>query len=150
VGKATIYRRWRTKDELALELLMELAAPHIAVAETGDTREELISVVMNVVRALTETSFGPILRALLAQIAINPALGDPFRATVVRARREEVSRVIERGIARGDLRPDTDASIATELLAGPAYFRLVFGGELDRALAEGVVEVVLAGVGTRS
>lgn len=60
------------------------------------------------------------------------------------------ARVIERGVARGDLRPDADASIATELLAGPAYFRLVFGGELDRALAEGVVDVVLAGVGTRS
>jgi AcrR family transcriptional regulator len=150
VGKATIYRRWRTKDELALDLLMELAAPHIAVPETGDTREELIGVVMNVVHALTETSFGPVLRALLAQVAINPAIGDPFRATVVRARREEVARVIDRGIARGDLRPGLDASIATELLAGPAYFRLVFGGALDRALAEGVVDALLAGIGTRS
>ena len=145
VGKSTIYRRWPTKDDLVLELLMELAAPHIAVAEADDTREELVAVVMNVVRALTETAFGPVLRALLAQIAINPAVGDPFRATVVQARRDAVSRVIARGIERGDLRPDADASIATELLVGPAYFRLIFGGALDRPFAESVVDAVLEG-----
>lgn len=145
VGKSTIYRRWKTKDELVLELLMELAAPHIAVEEADDTRDELIAVTMNVVRGLTETSFGPVLRALLAQIAINPAIGDPFRATVVQARRDAVAAVIERGIGRGDLRPDVDASIATELLVGPAYFRLIFGGSLDRAFAESVVAAFLDG-----
>jgi AcrR family transcriptional regulator len=31
VGKATIYRRWPSKEALALELLMQLAAPHIAI-----------------------------------------------------------------------------------------------------------------------
>src|SRR6187399_1916958 len=46
VGKATIYRRWGSRQELALELLVELAGPHIPVAETGDTREELLAAVM--------------------------------------------------------------------------------------------------------
>src|SRR4249919_1354171 len=31
VGKATIYRRWRSKEELAFDLLLELATPHIAI-----------------------------------------------------------------------------------------------------------------------
>jgi AcrR family transcriptional regulator len=149
VGKATIYRRWPTKDALALELLMELAAPHIEIAETGDTREELTAATMNAIRALTETPFGPVLRALLAQIAMNPAIGDPFRATVVGSRRDEIARVVERGVARGDLRPDADVTIATELLVGPVYFRLIFGGDLDPALAQVVVESVLSGFGTR-
>ncbi len=147
VGKSTIYRRWKTKDELVLELLMELAAPHIAVEEAEDTRDELVAATMNVVRALTESAFGPVLRALLAQIAINPAIGDPFRATVVQARRDAIGAVVERGIARGDLRPDVDPSIATELLVGPAYFRLIFGGALDRRFAEAVVDAVLDGFG---
>jgi len=145
VGKATIYRRWASKEDLALELLLELAAPHLAVVETGDTREELVAAVRNVVRALTETPFGPVMRALLSQIAINPALGDPFRATVVQARRDEVAGVIARGVARGDLRPDADADLATELLVGPAYFRLMFGGEIGQELADEVVDTVLRG-----
>ncbi len=145
VGKATIYRRWGSKEALAQELLAELAGPHIAVAETGDTREELLAAVGNPMRAVTDTPFGPVIRALLSQIAVNPTLGDPFRATVVQARRDEIGRVIARGIARGDLRPDADPSIATELLVGPVYFRLMFGGDLDDAFAERIVDAVLAG-----
>jgi AcrR family transcriptional regulator len=145
VGKATIYRRWASKEDLALELLLELAAPHLAIVETGDTREELVAAVRNVVRALTDTPFGPVIRALLSQIAINPALGDPFRATVVQARRDEITGVIARGVARGDLRPDADADLATELLVGPAYFRLMFGGEVGDELADEVVDALLRG-----
>jgi AcrR family transcriptional regulator len=150
VGKATIYRRWGSKEALAQELLAELAGPHIAVAVTGDTREELLAAVVNPMRAVTETSFGPVIRALLSQIAVNPTLGDPFRATVVQARRDEIARVIARGVARGDLRPDADADVATELLVGPVYFRLMFGGDLDDAFAARVVDTVLIGYGTTS
>jgi AcrR family transcriptional regulator len=145
VGKATIYRRWPSKEALAQELLTELAAPHIAIADTDSTREELLAAVTNPMRAVTETDFGPVIRALLSQIASNPALGDPFRAAVVEARRAEITRVIERGIARGDLRSDADPGVATELLAGPVYFRLMFGGVLDLDFAERIVDTVMRG-----
>ena len=147
VGKAAIYRRWRSKQALAQEVLVELAAPHIAVAETGNTREELLAAVVNPMRAVTETPFGPVIRSLMSQIATDPKLGDPFRATVVQARRGEVARVIERGIARGDLRPDADPTIATELLVGPVYFRVMFGGELSLDFANRVVDAVVQGFG---
>ena len=149
VGKATIYRHWPSKEALALEVLLELAAPYLAVEETGDTRTELLAAVRNAIRALTETAFGPVIRALLSQIATNPLLGDPFRATVVEARRGEVARVIARGIDRGDLRIDADADIATELLVGPVYFRLMFGGELTGSLAEQVADAFLQGYAAR-
>ena len=147
VGKATIYRRWGSKEALAQELLAELAGPHIAVAESDDTRTELLAAVVNPMRAVTDTPFGPVIRALLSQIAVNPTLGDPFRATVVQARRNEIARVIARGIARGDLRADADPELATELLVGPVYFRLMFGGELTLEFANRVVDNVLRGYG---
>ena len=145
VGKATIYRRWPSKEALALDVLMQLAAPHITIDDTGDTRAELLAAVTNAMRAITDTPFGPVIRALLSQIAMNPALGDPFRASVVQARRDEVARVIARGISRGDLRADADVDVATELLVGPVYFRLMFGGELTQGFAERVVNSVLRG-----
>ena len=145
VGKATIYRRWASKEELAQELLAGLAGPHIAIADVGDTRAELLAAVVNPMRALTDTPFGPVIRALLSQIAINPTLGDPFRATVVHGRRTEIARVIARGIARGDLRPDADPEVATELLVGPVYFRLMFGGELSTSFARRIADTVYRG-----
>src|SRR5580704_14844356 len=145
VGKATIYRRWPSKEALAQDLLAQLAEPHIGIADTDNTRDELLAAVTNPMRAVTETDFGPVIRSLLSQIASNPTIGDPFRATVVAARRAEVARVVERGIARGDLRADADAEVATELLVGPVYFRLMFGGILDAAFAERVVDSVMRG-----
>ena len=145
VGKATIYRHWGSKQALAQEVLHELATPHISVPDVGDTFSELLSTVRSAMRAVTETDFGQVIRALLSEIASDPTLGDPFRATVVQARRDETARVIARGIARGDLRPDVDADIATELLIGPVYFRIIFGGTLDRDFAERVVRSVLQG-----
>ena len=149
VGKAAIYRRWSSKQALAQDLLVELAGPHIAIAETGDTRDELRAAVVNPMRAVTDTPFGPVIRSLMSQIATDPKLGDPFRATVVGARRAEVAKVIERGIARGDLRPGADPTIATELLVGPIYFRVRFGGDLTEDFANLVVESFLEGFATR-
>jgi AcrR family transcriptional regulator len=146
VGKATIYRRWPSKEALAGDLLGGLVAPHIAVADVGDTRAELTACVATTVHAVAETPFGPVVRALLSQIAVNPAIGDPFRATAVRARRDEVARVVGRGIARGDLREDADVGIATELLVGPVYFRLVFGGTLDDDFARRVADIAYRGL----
>lgn len=151
VGKAAIYRRWRSKEALALELLLELAAPHLAVADQGDTVAELRAVVTNSITALTATAFGPVMRELLSAIAGNPGLGDPFRASVVRRRRDEVAAALARAVARGDLPAGAldAADVATELLVGPVYFRLMFGGPLDEAFADRLVEVVVAGLGRR-
>ncbi len=145
VSKATIYRHWPKKQDLALELLLELATPHLAVPDVGDTRTELLATVLGPMRALTETDYGPVTRELLSEIARNPDLGDPFRASVIQIRRDEVARVIARGVRRGDLRPDVDPTVATEMLVGPVYWRLLFGGTLDAAFAELIVDEVLQG-----
>jgi AcrR family transcriptional regulator len=144
VGKATLYRRWGSKEALAEDLLAELAAPHIAIVETGDTRDELRQCVQVALHAIRDTPFGAVIRALLSQIAVNPKLGDPFRATVVQARRSEIARVVARGVERGDLRADCAADVATELLIGPVYFRLVFGGDMGDSFATQVADSVWA------
>ncbi len=150
VSKSTLYRRWASKEDLAEQLLEQLAGPHIAIKDTGDTRTELLAAVVNPMRAVTHTPFGPVIRALLSQIAINPKLGDPFRRDVVGARRTEIARVVRRAIARGDLLPETDPEKAIDFLVGPVYFRVMFGGELTPEFANDIVDAYLAGFGTAS
>src|ERR1700691_3341683 len=67
VGKATIYRRWSSKKALAQDLLSQLSAPHNAVAHTDNTHDELLAVVTTPMRAVTETDFGPVIKAMLSQ-----------------------------------------------------------------------------------
>ena len=73
-----------------------------------------------------------------------------MRKYVVDPRRDELRTVLERGIARGDLRADTDVEIAHNLLTGPAYHRLLLGGKrLDKQFAERVVDAFLHGAGAK-
>jgi hypothetical protein len=124
---------------------MQVAAPHIAIDDIGDTRAELLAAVTNAMRAVTDTPFGPLIRALLSQIAVNPALGDPFRASVVQSRLDEIGRVVARGVSRGDLRADVDVNVATALLVGPVYFRARLSSIRSRSAGPGGAELNVAG-----
>jgi len=42
---------------------------------------------------------------------------------VIEARGEEIRGIVERRVARGDLRPSADPDMATELLVGPVCLR---------------------------
>src|SRR2546428_11327245 len=50
VAKTTVYRRWSSKDELALAVLLEGIRHIVAVPDLGNVRDELIVFVEGVVR----------------------------------------------------------------------------------------------------
>jgi hypothetical protein len=79
-------------------------------------------------------------------IATEPELAEAYRTRAIAPRRERLGQVIERGIARGDLRPDTKTEILHEFLLGPVFYRLLLsGGSLDDGLAARLVDELLGG-----
>ena len=147
VAKTTIYRRWRDKWELALDAVMIDMLPRFdEPVDVGDTRKELLTFINQVVRMQASTPFGPAMQGLVSQIATDPELARVYREQVVQPRMEQLAPVIERGIARGDLRPDTEVRLVHELLVGPIFYRLLFSGApLTRNLGPRIVDAVLAG-----
>ena len=144
VAKTTIYRRFRSKHELALAVLLDMVKRVVAVPDLGDTRAELTAFVNGAVRILGSTLMGRVMQGLVSDLANDRELATAFRERVVAARLSEVRRLVDRGIERGDLRPDTDYELAHELLFGPIYYRLLLSGApLDGDLAARVVDAVL-------
>jgi AcrR family transcriptional regulator len=144
VAKTTIYRHYRSKDELALAVLIAMVEQLVALPETGDTRGELLAFVGGAAEILGSTLMGRVMQGLVSDLSTVPALGEAFRERVVSLRHAEVERLVERAVARGDLRAGTDPELIHELLVGPLYYRLLLSGRvLDRALAERVVDAVL-------
>jgi AcrR family transcriptional regulator len=142
VAKTTIYRRWRDKDELALAVLIDMTQGVRTPADVGDTRKELLSFVTSAARIIQESG---VLAGLTSEIATRPELAESYREHVVQHRLADVGKVIERGVQRGDLRPDTDVRLAHEMLVGPLVYRLLFSGApLDRRHAAAVVDTVMA------
>lgn len=147
VAKTTIYRRCRCKDELALDVLLNMTEQIVEVPDLGDVRAELVSLVDGAVRFLGKTLMGRVMQGLASDLATDPRLGGPFREQVVALRVAQVRTVLDRAVERGEVRADVDAELVQELLFGAVYFRLLLSGnELDARLAERIVDAVLPGI----
>jgi AcrR family transcriptional regulator len=147
VAKTTIYRRWRSRDELALAVLIDMVQTVAPVPARGDTRSELVSLVKGAVHVLGRTLMGTVMQGLISELATNSELARAFREQVVALRMHEVEQVLQRGIERGDLRPDINIRLTQEMLFGPVYYRLLLSGApLDRGLAERIVDAILPGL----
>jgi len=147
VAKTTIYRRWRDKWELALDAAMIDVLPTFDdPIDVGDTRKELITFVTSALRTLGSKPYGPAMQGLVSVVATSLQQNRVYREYVVDPRRRQIKAVIERGIERGDLRPDTDPRIVQELLIGTIYYRLLFSGPpLDRKLGTRLVDAIFDG-----
>ena len=110
----------------------------------GSAHAELVAFVDRAVDILGSTLMGRVMQGLVSDLATNPMLATAFQEKVVGRRLAEIQRVVERGIARGDLRPDTDHELVNELVFGPVYYRLLLSGApLEQGLAERIVAAVL-------
>jgi AcrR family transcriptional regulator len=151
VAKTTIYRRWRDKWELALDAAMiDMLTTFDDPIDVGETREELITFVNSAIRTLGSKPYGPAMQGLASEVATDPELARVYQEYVVDPRRRQIEAVVERGIERGDLRPDTDPRLIQELLIGAIYYRLLFSGPpLDRKLGPRLVDAILDGFRVR-
>jgi AcrR family transcriptional regulator len=150
VAKTTIYRRWRSKEDLALAALVGMVDQLPArPLDLGDTRVDLVAFVMRLVRALGSTLVGRVIHGLVSDLASDPELARAFREQVVARRAAELDCILERGVERGEVRPGARTGIALDLLLGPVYYRLLLSGmPLTREFAEEVVDAFLASTGT--
>ena len=74
VGKATIYRRWPSKGLLALDAFVTSFREQQPLPDTGSLRDDLIAALTAWVRAVTQTSMGPMLTGLIAEAQHDPDL----------------------------------------------------------------------------
>lgn len=145
VGKATIYRRYRSKDELITAAVAGLVS-EITVPDTGQTRDDLLALMHGAVKVYRGSVQAAVMPSLVEAISRDGELARLVREGFVSGRRTALRTVLERGIERRDLRVDLDIELALDVLGGPLFYRLLItGGPIDEQLAEGVVELILRG-----
>jgi AcrR family transcriptional regulator len=145
VGKATIYRRYHSKEELVTAAVATLVS-EITVPDEGSTREDLLALMRGAVDLYSGSPAAGLMPSLIAAMRKSAALARTVREGFLAGRRTALREVLERGVARGDLDRDLDFELALDVLGGPLFYRLLItGGPIDERLAEGVVELILAG-----
>ena len=145
-ARASVYRRWPSKPYLVADCLVSTMGARPA-PDTGALRGDLLAAVGTFQRAFS----GPLRQALpglVADMAHDPRLAQAVRRQVLAPRRQSMREALQRARARGEARRSVDTELLLDLLAGPFYFRTLFGhARVDRRLTRGVVDQVLKIVG---
>lgn len=143
VGKATIYRHWRSRAELVMDAMAMVPGPPPLVS-TGDLRADLCGALHRPGRGPRRPERSRLLAALVDAAERDPELA---RLHVQHAdvRRAPARAAIVAAVERGELAPDTDPDLAVDLVAGPLFYRrLLTHQPVTRAVVESVVDTVLA------
>ena len=140
VAKTTIYRRYPTKRDLAIAALsVELPFPELP--SDIDTRSGLRSVIALIAHAMVDTGAIRILGSLLVESNRDPDLFAVFRQRLLEPRRALVMELLRRGIERGEVRPDADPLIVTEMMAGAIFaHHAILGGATTDAWLDGLTD----------
>jgi AcrR family transcriptional regulator len=146
VSKATIYRRWSTKEALLLEAASCLSGAPDELPDTGTLRGDLQALYQGFLPALIDGIPGQMLPQMVAEGTRNPEIR-ALLADFADSRRVRWRTVLERASDRGELEEGLDTEVVVDCLTGPLFTRLlVTGRTLTPALAEQVLDVVLGGV----
>jgi AcrR family transcriptional regulator len=146
VGKATIYRRWDSKERLTLDAVTDARGKVEVVPDTGSLRGDLIEIYHGLVEQLSDRANAAIMAGLMAEAAVNRKLADAL-AAFASDRREPTRTVVRRGIERGELPAGTDVNLLIDLIGGPLIARaLLTMSPVDEALLATLIDVVLRGL----
>lgn len=126
VGKDTLYRRWRSKEQLVQQLLVELADDGVRVSDSDDPGFAMFLFLQDIVRLNRESDFGAIVAGVVGESARNDDMALAF--TSFWAER----RVVASGLLRrmvGAERPQHDVERILDHILGPIYYRLLLTGD---------------------
>ncbi|MEQ1505818.1 MAG: TetR/AcrR family transcriptional regulator [Myxococcota bacterium] len=149
-GKATVYRRWASKEALVLDAIARMAELEVgsaALPDTGTLRGDLLALIHPSALA-DELRRLEVMAGVRSMLANHPELAAAADAAST-GRWVEVNRaLIQRGVDRGELDPDADVALLAEVVpsmvahrssiarapAGPAFIVAVIDGVLLPAL----------------
>lgn len=145
VGRATIYRRWPSREALLMAAAGELAGPAPA-PDTGSLRGDLEEILIGLADDLGSGPAPSVLADIAAEAGRNPELRRLLDAHI-HARRQASLEVLERAAARGELHAGTAHEIVIDLLAGAVLYRLTLrASAVDASIIAEILDTVLEGI----
>ncbi|WP_100500934.1 TetR/AcrR family transcriptional regulator [Geodermatophilus chilensis] len=143
VGKATIYRRWRTKHDLVVDTISDINRAIAVPPDTGSVEGD-VRALMDLVVTTVQSPAGSAIRSLLPAMQYQPALVEAFRNGPLAVWRGAFAEMWARAEARGEVRPGLDRTVTAETISALIVQRWLLTGEpLDDAYVDRVFQTVV-------
>lgn len=125
VGKTAVYRRWRSKLHLVLDVVSAIAVQGLPAPDTGSLEADLRLLYEVTSRALRHPVASQIIPDLQAEAARSPEIADALQKALREGQEGVASKIVAAAEKRGEIGPDHDPDLALDLVSGPLYWRSV-------------------------
>ena len=149
-GKASIYRRWPTKQHLVMDALCEqLPTPAqcglaLELDDSVTTADALRTVAGNIARVVNSPA-GDAIRAIKCEAVSDPELAQLIDTRFQAPRREALLAILRRGVARGEVRPEAVTPVVADVMPAMIAHRVILQREplTEQDIAAMIEEVFL-------
>jgi AcrR family transcriptional regulator len=153
-SKATIYRRWPTRDALILDAfrIVFRGMPddiRVGVEVERDTGSMVHAAAHRGASAFDSQLFRSVFPTIARELLARSAIGEQFRANVfvpIRAAAKE--RLVE-AIEREEIAPTVEADLLFDLIYGGLIYRVLLGEPVDDDVARALADLVMTGAAGR-
>jgi AcrR family transcriptional regulator len=149
-GKASIYRRWPTKQALVLDsLCANLPTPEECglvpqIKDDWTTAQALRAIARNITRIVNSPA-GDAMLAIKREAAADPALAREVDVRFQAPRREGLLALLRRGVERGEVRPEAVNERVADILPAMLVHKVIMMEEkvTERDVLKIVDEIIL-------
>lgn len=133
-GKASIYRRWPTKQELVMDALeRRLPTPEqcgvvVEIADSMTTVQALREVAEAITSVITSPA-GDAMRSIKCEAMADPELARLVDERFQAPRRQFLISLLQRGVERGEVRPQAATQLVADVLPAVLTHRVILQRE---------------------
>ena len=155
-GKASIYRRWPTKQELVLDALVtrlplpQDLGPDAELDDSVTTADALLAIACQIATVITSPA-GDAMRAVKCEAVSDPELARLVDERFQAPRRAALLALLRRGVARGEVRLDAVTQLVADVVPAVLAHRVILLRETltERDVTDIVEQVLLPMVEVR-
>jgi AcrR family transcriptional regulator len=148
-SKATIYRRWASRDALIMDALRTVFRGQPEDIQAVVAVEPEIGLVHAAARrgakAFGSRLFREVFPTVARELLAGGAMGQQFLTDVFQPIRTGAKSRLEQVVARGEIGEDIDADLLFDLIYGALLYRVLMGEPVDDNVADSIADLVVIG-----
>ena len=142
-SKATIYRRWKNKQEFLVSAVTRHTFCTPPEVDQGNLRDDLIEMISEKIKNLKGPD-GAVVSVLFTAAKNDPELGKLIPISIRESQDDTVMHIIERGIKRGEISKNANIELLLEILPGIFSYRIFMTHQsVNRKFIEQLVDGIL-------
>lgn len=143
VSKATIYRRWKNKQEVITNAISRHAFSQTPGIDTGNLRDDLVELLLAKVKVLKGPD-GAVIASIMSAAKMDPELAKAIPYSVRDGESQVHEVILERAIKRGEISPNANLELLAEITPAIMTYRIFMSQQpVNRKFIESLVDDVL-------